>query len=104
MGGIGRILHPNWFCRYIFGGVATVQIASFLSEQQYCIPRQQDGGNSKWTWWNDFQAKKRAGLIDASMPGYVYAKYRNEAEKGWEENLIEERGGKGWEGYGSAAE
>eukprot|EP00971_Amphidinium_carterae_P046999 925608-Amphidinium_carterae.2 len=40
----------------------------------------------KWSWWMEMMQKKRDGLIDPDIPGYMLCKYRNEPEQRWMEN------------------
>mmetsp|Transcript_24550 Transcript_24550/g.57039 ORF Transcript_24550/g.57039 Transcript_24550/m.57039 type:complete len:105 (+) Transcript_24550:87-401(+) len=89
MGGTGRLWHPKWWSRYCFGTLASMQIWNFLAEQQYGITRNRDP-DIQWRWWMQMQQKKRDGLIDPDIPGYMLCKYRNEPEQRWMEQRREE--------------
>merc|ERR1712139_61065 len=77
-----RLWHPKWWSRYVWGYFATMQIACFVSEQQYGIDRSKCP-DQLWPWWNEIQQKKRKGEIPADMPGYMLAAYQNESEQRW---------------------
>eukprot|EP00420_Gonyaulax_spinifera_P036948 CAMPEP_0197885352 /NCGR_PEP_ID=MMETSP1439-20131203/13208_1 /TAXON_ID=66791 /ORGANISM="Gonyaulax spinifera, Strain CCMP409" /LENGTH=39 /DNA_ID= /DNA_START= /DNA_END= /DNA_ORIENTATION= len=39
MGGHFRLWHPKWFSRYLWGGLASIQLVNFVADQQYGITR-----------------------------------------------------------------
>eukprot|EP00397_Hematodinium_sp_SG-2012_P028700 GEMP01030241.1.p1 GENE.GEMP01030241.1~~GEMP01030241.1.p1 ORF type:complete len:118 (+),score=26.44 GEMP01030241.1:440-793(+) len=99
MGGM-RQLHPSFFTRYIFGFISTWQVANFVAEQEYGISRVKDP-NITWPWWQELMQRKRKGEVP-DVPGYMFAKYRNDAENRWAEKyhfpeteIIENRGNLG---------
>jgi len=83
MGGNLRCLHGAFFPRYVFGLMATWQVANFLAEQSYGIARIKNP-DIMWPWWLDLMYRKRAGEVP-DVPGYMYAKFRNDAENRWAE-------------------
>merc|ERR1712146_557991 len=82
MGGHQRLWHPKWWSRYVWGYFASMQIACFVSEQQYGIDRSKNP-DQLWPWWNEIMQKKKRGEIPADMPGYMIAAYQNESEQRW---------------------
>eukprot|EP00434_Breviolum_minutum_P029453 symbB.v1.2.026043.t1/scaffold2573.1/size76014/4 len=82
MGGAVRFFHPNWFTRYYWGLIASINLAGFMADQQYGVDRSKNP-NIMWPWWHEIMRKKEKGEIPADMPGYMLAKFRNEAEEKW---------------------
>ncbi|CAE7353650.1 unnamed protein product [Symbiodinium microadriaticum] len=82
MGGHQRFFHPNWFSRYIWGIIASVNLGGFLADQQYGVDRSKNP-NIMWPWWHEIMRKKEKGEIPMDMPGYMLAKFRNESEERW---------------------
>lgn len=82
MGGACRYFHPNWFTRYYWGFMASVNLAGFMADQQYGVDRSKNP-NIMWPWWHEIMRKKEKGEIPMEMPGYMLAKFRNECEEKW---------------------
>lgn len=80
MGGGLRVIHPQWFTRYVFGFFASVSVINFAAEQQYGINRAKDP-NILWGWWSQIMEQKRQGKIPMDYPGYMLANYRNDLEQ-----------------------
>ncbi|CAE7456800.1 unnamed protein product [Symbiodinium necroappetens] len=70
MGGHQRFFHPNWFSRYIWGIIASVNLGGFLADQQYGVDRSKNP-NIMWPWWHEIMRKKEKGEIPMDMPGYM---------------------------------
>merc|ERR1712061_62648 len=82
MGGTTRLWHPKWFSRYIWGGIASIQLTGFVADQLYGIDRTKKP-EFMWPWWHEIMRKKEKGEIPMNMPGYMLCKYRNEPEERW---------------------
>merc|ERR1711920_662941 len=82
MGGHSRLWHPKWFTRYLWGGIATINLTGFIADQQGGITRSKNP-DIMWPWWHEIMRKKEAGEIPMKMPGYMLCKYRNEPEERW---------------------
>merc|ERR1712226_1025541 len=89
MGGHSRLWHPKWFTRYLWGGIAAINLTGFIADQQTGINRCKNP-DIMWPWWHEIMRKKENGEIPYKMPGYMLSKYRNEPEERWTAKNIEE--------------
>uniref|UniRef100_A0A7S4RYK5 Uncharacterized protein n=1 Tax=Alexandrium monilatum TaxID=311494 RepID=A0A7S4RYK5_9DINO len=82
MGGHFRLWHPKWWSRYLWGGIASINLFGFVADMQYGINRSKNP-EIMWPWWHEIMRKKEEGVIPKDMPGYMLCKFRNEPEERW---------------------